>query len=131
MFSVTSMYAQDKTEKPKEQKGQHEMEGTSVKELDAFHELLHPLVHDAYPKKDFETIKKGVPDLITSATVLTGVSLPKELSAKKSTFKKDAKKLVKQLKDLDKKGKALSDKEYGKKFMEMHDTFEKLMDMTR
>lgn len=121
-------YAQEKT-KPAE----HTMEATTslVKEVDTFHELLHPLVHDAYPNKDFAAIKKALPELITSATKMKNANLPKGLSSKRDQYKRGAKKLLAQLKELNKKKATLNDESLGKKFMEMHDTFESIMDMVR
>jgi hypothetical protein len=124
----TISFTQEKKESGEQRQ---EMKPSTVKELDDFHTLLHPLVHDAYPNKDFASIKKALPGLIESATTLKNASLPKELSAKKNSFKKEAKKLLKQLTDLKKKQESLADETFGKKFMEMHDTFEKMMDMTR
>ena len=128
---ASSVYAQEKMEQQHESKEAHEMKSASFKELDAFHELLHPLVHEAYPAKDFAAIKKGIPGLIKSAAALKTAALPKELSAKKTVFNKTAKKLLQQLNQLDKKKETWKDKEYGEKFMAMHDTFEKMIDMTR
>lgn len=131
LFFISSLNAQEKMEKADEQKHEHEIKPTTVKELDEFHDLLHPLVHDAYPNNDFTAIKKAMPDLIEEATELKKATLPKEFSAKKSAFRKEAKKLLKQLQELKKKEKTFSDETYGKKFMEMHDTFEKMMEMMK
>ena len=124
IFASTCSYAQETMDATKKS---HSSETMSVKELDAFHELLHPLVHEAYPNKDFSTIRKAIPDLIAAAKKLKNASLPKELKTKE--FKKNSSKLLKELTALNKKKDKLTDEEFGKKFMEMHDTFESVMEL--
>ena len=117
-------------EKAKEAPEDHTMKASAVKELNEFHELLHPLVHEAYPNKDFAAIKKALPELIESGTLLKKATLPKELVSKKKAFMTEAKKLMKQLTEMNRKKDTISDEALGKKFMEMHTTFEKMMDMS-
>lgn|ERR1041385_4740919 len=124
----STVYSQEKKDDGQEH---HGMKASAVKELDEFHELLHPLVHEAYPNKDFEAIRKALPKLVESGMLLKKAALPKELASKKKAFTAKAKKLVKQLTELNKKKDTLSDDILGEKFMEMHDTFEELMDLTR
>jgi hypothetical protein len=123
-LSIGTSHAQ---EKPKA----HPMEakGSTVKEVDSFHELLHPLVHEAYPNNDFASIRKALPGLITSAAALNKARLPKELSEKKEAYGRESKKLMKQLKQLN--GKKMPDEQFGKLFAEMHDTFENIMEIVR
>ena len=109
-------------------KHEHEEMGT-VKEVDAFHELLHPLVHESYPKNDFATIRKAIPKLLKSGKAIKSAKLPAELAGKKDAYAKYSKKLVNQLTDLNKKKDKLSDKDFRSKFMEMHDTFESIVDI--
>ena len=124
ILASTCSYAQETMDAAKKSHGSETM---SVKELDAFHELLHPLVHEAYPNKDFSTIRKAIPDLIAAAKKLKIASLPEEL--KKKEFKKNSSKLLKELTALNKKKEKLTNEEFGKKFMEMHDTFENIMEL--
>jgi hypothetical protein len=122
-------FAQEKTAPVEEKKGM--MKGSGIQELDAFHALLHPLVHEAYPKNDFAAIKDALPKLIESAAALKGATLPEPLSGKNKAFRAESKKLATQLAQLSKKRDTLSDDEFGKRFMKMHDTFEKLMELTK
>ena len=126
ILASTCFYAQETMDAAKKS---HGSDATSVKELDAFHELLHPLVHEAYPNKDYSTIRKAIPDLVTAAKKLKNASLPTELNKKE--FKKNSSKLLKELTALNKKKDKLTDEEFGKKFMEMHDTFESIMELTQ
>lgn len=119
-------YAQEKSSSSEHTK---ETKSIVAKKLDEFHELLHPLVHEAYPKKDFAAIRKGLPGLVTAGIAVKKASLPKEMATKKNDFNKTSKKLVRQLTDLNKNKTKLSDEKFGEMFMEMHDTFEELMGM--
>jgi len=126
LLCLPNLLAQEKSETSPQH--QHEEMGM-VKEVDAFHELLHPLVHEAYPKNDFATIRKAIPELLKSGKSIKSAKLPAELEGKKDAYAKYSKKLVQQLTDLNKKKDKLSDKEFGSKFMEMHDTFESIVDI--
>ena len=118
-------------EKPSPGEQQHEMSSTTIKELDAFPELLHPLVYKAYPNKDFAAIKEALPRLVECAATVKNVNAPKNLIDRKKAYKTESRRLYKQLADLNKKKDKLSDEEFGKRFLEMHDTFEKVMEITR
>ena len=126
IVALAISYSQEKTDAAGNQE-----QTSSVKELDAFHELLHPLVHDAYPNKDFATIKKALPGLIKGANMMRIAGLPKEFGVKAGKYKKASQKLIKQLTDLNRKKSKYGDDAFGKKFMEMHDTFESIMDLVR
>ena len=128
VLSPAPLYSQEKSDSTQRERGS---ESVAVKELDEFHELLHPLVHDAYPNKDFAAIRKAIPGLKRSAKLVRAAVLPKELAPAKHNYKKESRKLLKQLTELDKRKNKLSDEELGMKFMEMHDTFEELMGIVR
>ncbi len=102
-----------------------------VAEVDDFHKVLHPLVHEAYPNKDFNAIRAGIPDLLAAANTMAKAVLPSDLAPKQKEYKNEVRRLVKQLKEMDKKKGKLSDDELGKKFMAMHDTFEKIMEIVQ
>ncbi len=123
-----AVYAQDSTSATQEKK--MEMKPAGVKELNAFHVLLHPLVHDAMPNKDYATVKDALPKLIESAQTLLKAQLPKTIGPKKKTFRTETKKLLTQLTQLNRKKAELSDEQFEKNFAAMHETFEELMQMT-
>ena len=121
---VSTTYAQEKAAGKS-----RNAKGSVVKEVDSFHELLHPIVHDAYPNNDFGSIRKAIPGLIRSARLIENAKLLKELSTKRNTYRKESKKLVRPLKDLD--GEIMLDERPGRLFSEMHDTFENIMQIVR
>jgi len=103
----------------------------ALKELDDFHEMLHPLVHEAYPSKDYAAIRSAMPGLLKEGKKVAKAKLPKEFSGHKKEFTKHSRTLVAQLQALVKKNKTLTDEQYGEQFMEMHETFEAIADLLR
>jgi hypothetical protein len=109
-------------------------EGTAaaiVKEVDGFHELLHPLVHEAMPNKDAGTIRKGLPALMASAAAIKNAHLPQSMQKKKTAFKNAARKLQAQVEKLNKTKSRLTDLELLEKFGQIHETFELIDNMIR
>ncbi len=102
-----------------------------VPEVDEFHKVLHPLVHDALPNKDYAAIREGLPALIESATKMSQAQLPEDLASKQKKYTKEAKKMLKQLRDMDRRKSKISDEALDKRFRAMHDTFEKIMGMVQ
>lgn len=47
-----------------------------VSELDAFHEVMYPIWHTAYPAKDYDALKKMVDDVNTKAKDVYSATLP-------------------------------------------------------
>ena len=102
-----------------------------VPEVDQFHKLLHPLVHDALPNKDYTTIREALPELIESATTMSKVQLPDDLASQQKKYAKEAKKMLKQLRDMERRKSKFSDEALDKRFRAMHETFEKIMLMVQ
>ena len=98
----------------------------SVKELDAFHESIHPLVHELMPEKDFKGVRAKLPDLLKSAKAVSATKLPKALAAKQEAYAALGKQLVKQVTTLQKTKDNVA---FEKLFDEMHMTFEEMMEM--
>ena len=61
---------------------------TTVPELDAFHDVIHPMWHDAYPEKDIAALKGFVPQLIEHMEALNKAELPVALKDKETEWKK-------------------------------------------
>lgn len=47
-----------------------------VPELDEFHEIMHPIWHDAYPIKDYDALKEYVVEMNVKAKAVYSASLP-------------------------------------------------------
>jgi hypothetical protein len=106
--------------------GAEEEHGGSVKELDAFHESLHPLVHEMLPKKDYSGIRAKLPDLLKSARAVAEAKLPERLASRQEAYTTLGNRLVKQVTTLRKTRDIVA---FEKLFNDMHMTFEKLVDL--
>ncbi len=100
--------------------GNHAFSGPLSKGLTAFHDTLHPLWHESYPKKDYTTIKRKLPELKARAKDLGAVPLPPGARAKRA--QRDA--LIKAIDAAD--AAKQDDKKFGKAFSKVHDAFEAL-----
>lgn len=61
---------------------------SSVPELSDFHEIIHPMWHNAYPSKDYDALKGFVPQIKTSVESINGVKLPGILRERETEWKK-------------------------------------------
>jgi hypothetical protein len=64
-----------------------------VPELDAFHEVIHKMWHDAYPEKDFELLKQLLPDVEKGIAEVASAKLPGILRGKKTVWEEGVKNL--------------------------------------
>lgn len=104
--------------------------GFSVKQYHEFHEVLHPLQHDALPKGDFATIRARSGELLKHGRSIVKLGVPKGTQADKvPTFKKELKKFDKALSTFKSDVKTGSDEQLKKSYSEVHDTFETLADL--
>lgn len=121
-LTTATAFGQDK-------KTQGDSQGFGIKELKAFHDVLHPLVHDALPKGDYSRIKESLDKLLVKAKAIQKAKLPKALAARKKEFQKSASELVRQLTDMNTMKNKVDDETFDKAFNEMHDTFEQLAEI--
>ena len=120
---MTSVVAQTKAAKKKP--------AFAMKELKAFHDVLHPLVHDALPKSDFGRIRGGLEKLLEKAKAIQAAKLPKPLEGRSQEFENVSESLVAGLEDMVSMKDKVDDATIEKLFNEMHDTFEQLVEITR
>ena len=100
----------------------------SVREYNEFHEVLHELQHEAWPKKDYQTIRAKAPELVSRGEAIIKLGVPDGV--------KDAADFEKQLKTF---GDALakfkqdaasgSDESLAESYPPVHDSFEMLAEM--
>jgi NTP pyrophosphatase (non-canonical NTP hydrolase) len=113
---------------PKQEESKHHF---ALKELDAFHETLHPLVHEALPEGNFDAIRENLNLLLEQAEAIRKAELPNTFSKKQESFNEESAKLVSQLKAMADMKDADNTAELEKAFDEMHEQFEKLAGMLR
>jgi RecB family exonuclease len=61
---------------------------TTVPELDAFHDVIHAIWHDAYPEKDIAALKGFVQQLNEHMDALNKAELPPTLKDKETEWNK-------------------------------------------
>jgi hypothetical protein len=66
---------------------------STVPELTAFHEIIYPMWHEAYPAKDYNALKNLVPKIKTHMDNINNAKLPGILRDKESVWKSQLKEL--------------------------------------
>src|SRR5687768_13440377 len=65
----------------------------SVREYNVFHDLLHPLEHEAVPAKDFQRIRTNAADLARRGDAIVRVGVPRGTAERyREDFRKELKK---------------------------------------
>ena len=101
-----------------------------VKEYEKFHELLHPLEHEALPRKDFARIRANAKDLVKRGEAIVKLGVPAGTADNKvAEFRKELRKFRDSLKLFSRFAKNGSDKKLEESFSAVHDSFEMLMGM--
>jgi hypothetical protein len=106
---------------PKEEHQAGEGHVFAVPAMDHFHEVLHPLVHDAMPEKQYDLVRGKLDELFSHAKAIRKAKLPAEMASVKKEFRRSAERLVDQIRKLK---KTSNDAKFEALFDEMHMTFE-------
>lgn len=102
-----------------------------VKELNEFHEVLHPLVHDSMPKGDLDAVRSKLDLLHKRAVDVQKARIPKEFASRTKEYDRLSAQLTKQVNEL-KALKKPGDKEaFTTTFDAMHETYEELAGLVR
>jgi hypothetical protein len=102
----------------------------SVREYNVFHDLLHPLEHEAVPAKDFQRIRKHAADLARRGDAIVRVGIPRGTAERyREDFRKELKKFKTALSKLRKDAKRGTDAQLESSFAAVHDSFEMLAGM--
>ena len=102
----------------------------SVKEYEEFHDLLHPLEHEALPKKDFARIRTNADELVKRGEAIVKLGLPAGTAEKNVVeFRKELSKFGDALKKFSADAKTGTDQQVGESFSAVHDAFERLWGM--
>jgi hypothetical protein len=103
------------------------MEEFSVKEYEDFHRVLHPLQHEALPKKDFQRIRARAGELTKLGKTITKLGVPRGTPPESvAEFKKELKKFGKALVEFSADAKSGTDPQLEKSYSSVHDSFEML-----
>jgi hypothetical protein len=102
----------------------------SVKEYNLFHDVLHPLEHEALPKKDFQRIRTNAAELVKRGKAIVQVGLPSGTPAKHhEEFREELKKFEGALGVFSKHAQDGTDVQLEASFSAVHDSFEMLVGM--
>jgi hypothetical protein len=102
----------------------------SVKEYNEFHEVLHPLEHEALPAKDFQRIRANAAELVKRGNAIVRVGLPNGTATQnQEEFRKELKKFESALESFSKGAKNGTDAQLETSFSAVHDSFEMLVGM--
>lgn len=102
----------------------------SVKEYNVFHDLLHPLEHEALPAKDFQRIRSNAAELVRRGEAIVRAGVPAGTADRyREDFRKELKKFKSALGNLKKDAKRGSDAQLETSFSAVHDSFEMLAGM--
>lgn len=100
----------------------------SVREYNLFHDVLHPLQHEALPKKDFKTIRARAAELVTRGRVIVRLGVPAGVQEREA-FEKELKQFEKALAKFKADARKRSDARLEQSYNAVHDSFELLASM--
>jgi hypothetical protein len=102
----------------------------SVKEYSEFHDVLHPLEHEALPNKDFQRIRTNAAELVKRGKAIVQVGLPSGTPNQyQEEFRKELKKFESALESFSQHAKNGTDAQLESSFSAVHDSFEMLVGM--
>ena len=100
----------------------------SVREYNEFHDLLHPLEHEALPGRDFQRIRSNAAELVKRGKAIVRVGVPAGTAEKnREELRKELKKFKGALGKLSKDAKNSPDAKLEASFSAVHDSFEMLV----
>ena len=101
-----------------------------VKQYETFHEVLHPLEHEALPKKDFKRIRAKSGLLVNRGRAIVRVGVPKGFSEdNKEEFTKELKKFAQALTKFRTAARTGTNTQLQTSYGAVHDSFEMLAGM--
>lgn len=104
--------------------------GFSVKEYEHFHDVLHPLEHEALPNNDFKTIRAKAGELVTLGEAILKLGVPDGVEDKAvNEFKEWLRKFGEALVKFRTDAEGGTDGELKESYTAVHDSFEMLAAM--
>jgi len=101
--------------------------GFGIKEYDAFHDVLHPLEHEALPKGDFARIRSQAKELSKRGDAIVKLGVPATIKAEnKEQFKKHLDDFATALVKFSADAESATDADLKTSYSAVHDLFEEL-----
>jgi hypothetical protein len=102
----------------------------SVKEYDHFHDVLHPLEHEALPAKDYRRIRANAKQLVTRGRAIVKVGVPAGTSEdQKEAFASELKEFSQALNKFRADARRSNNARLRTSYSAVHDSFEMLVAM--
>jgi hypothetical protein len=99
----------------------------SVREYEEFHDVLHPLEHEALPKGDFKTIRAQAPELVRRGQAIVKLGMPSGVRQEHAAeFTKELKRFADSLAAFKGDAEAGTDAQLKESYSAVHDSFEML-----
>ena len=112
------------------QEGHGKKHGLSVKQYEAFHDVLHPLEHEALPKNDFRRIRTQSSVLVKRGKALVRLGVPPGTSEEhKEDFAKGLTKFSEALSKFKADARKGTNEQLKTSYSAVHDSFEMLAAM--
>jgi hypothetical protein len=126
-FLFSAMTSDARTQHQAEHEKKH---GLSVKQYEDFHSVLHPLEHDALPKKDFPRIRAQSSLLVRRGKTLVKLGVPRGTSEEhKEEFAQGLIKFNQALAKFKSDARKGTDEQLTASYSAVHDSFEMLAAM--
>ena len=104
--------------------------GFSVKQYEAFHDVLHPLEHEALPKKDFRRIRAKSAQLVSRGRAIVRLGVPAGISEEqKAEFTRGLETFSKALARFRADARRGTNDQLSNSYSAVHDSFELLAGM--
>jgi hypothetical protein len=103
--------------------------GFQIKEYELFHDVLHPLQHEALPQEDFQRIRSMANELVTRGKAIVKLGLPQAPNANRREFAKSLREFDRALARFKIDARAKNNSKLKKSYIAVHDSFEKLADL--
>src|SRR3970282_791618 len=102
----------------------------SVRQYETFHEVLHPLEHEALPRKDFQRIRSKAMELFRLGKKIVKLGVPRGTAAEQvEESKQQLKKFSAALDRFRSDARAGTDEQLMRSYSAVHDSFEMLAGM--
>lgn len=121
IYPTVPAAAQEKHGAPHHEANHH----FGAKEFEFFHDVLHPLQHEALPKNDLRTIRAKAAELASAGEAIVKLPLPKGAKTR-SAVKPEMKRFGTALAKFRKDAATGTDAQLRESYVTVHDTFETL-----
>jgi len=113
--------------------GQHADGGNSehnfgAREFDRFHDILHPLQHEALPNRDFRTIRARSAELVTAGRAIIRMPVPRGITDRVA-FERERRNFNRALMNYRRDAQRRDDERLRVSYEAVHDRFEELAHM--